>query len=229
MKHVGWRKRREGGALILFAALLWRFWFGKREAERVPRLAGALCLQLLLVMRLHLWMRQVREMCSGGNRDGVQGGLGHWRLWTSWRTLRGHQHHWGVGGWRVVRWDDTGLHMGLLHMCHMVGVVAMLHLLSVNVDRLLSRGERRLGRLRVRRHGGGRRGQGRVNLLLWGGVGQMESLGCCRRCCCCLLVLRMLDWAGCRVAWRAAMLRRAALLGLASRGGRGLGVLRVRV
>lgn len=60
-----------------------------------------------------LWMRQVREMCSGGNRDGVQGGLGHWLLWTSWRTLRGHQHHCGVGGWRVVRLDDTGLHMGL--------------------------------------------------------------------------------------------------------------------
>lgn len=86
----------------------------------------------------------------------------------------------------------------------------------------------------------------------------MEGLGCCRRCCCeanvsrikgqtavtqtdsahhseeritccCLLVLRMLDGACCRVARRTAVLRRAALLALACWGGRGLGVLRVRV
>lgn len=58
-------------------------------------------------------MCQVGEMCSGGNRDGVEGSLGHGWLRTPWRTLGSHQHHGGVGGRRVVRRHHTGLHMGL--------------------------------------------------------------------------------------------------------------------
>lgn len=58
-------------------------------------------------------MCQVGEMCSGGNRDGVEGSLGHGWLRTPWRTLGSHQHHRGVGGCRVVRRHHTGLHMGL--------------------------------------------------------------------------------------------------------------------
>lgn len=139
---------------------------GKRGAERVPQFTGALYLQLLLMMRLHcrdLWMSQVGEMCGGRNRYGVvQCSLGHASLWTSRRTLGSHQHHCGVGGRWVVRWHHTRLHMGLLHVRHVVVVVAVLHLLRVDVDGLLGRGERCLWRLRVgpRGHGGGRRGQG---------------------------------------------------------------------
>lgn len=61
----------------------------------------------------------------------------------------------------MVRWHHTRLHMGLLHVCHVVMVVAVLDLLWVDIDRLLGRGVRCLGRLRVgpRGHGGGRRGQ----------------------------------------------------------------------
>lgn len=58
-------------------------------------------------------MCQVGEMCGGGNRDGVKGSLGHRWLWTSWRTLGSHEHHWGMGGCRVVGWHNTRLHMGL--------------------------------------------------------------------------------------------------------------------
>lgn len=58
-------------------------------------------------------MCQVGEMCGWGNRDGVKGSLGHRWLWTSWRTLGSHEHHWGVGGCRVVGWHNTRLHMGL--------------------------------------------------------------------------------------------------------------------
>lgn len=202
----------------------------KRDAEQVPWLAGALYLQLLLVMRLHLWMCQVREVCGGGYRDGVESSLGHGRLWTTWRTLCSHQHHCGVGGSRVVRRHHARLHMGLLHVCHVVVVVAVLHLLRVDVDGLLGRGERCLGRLRVGPwgHGGGRGGQSRVHLLLRGLVGQVERLGRCSRCCC-LLVLRVLDWAGCRVAWRSSVLWGTTLLGLACGCGRRLGVLWVGV
>lgn len=130
----------------------------------------------------------------------------------------------------MVRWHHTGLHMGLLHMCHVVVVVAVLHLLWVDIDRLLGRGKRCLGRLRVWPwgHGGGRGGQSRVHLLLRGLVGQMEGLGCCCRCCC-LLVLRVLDWTRSWVARRTPMLWRATLLGLACRRGRRLGVLWMRV
>ena len=63
----------------------------------------------------------------------------------------------------------------------MVVVVAVLHLLRVDIDRLLGRGERCLGTLRVgpRGHRGGRGGQSRVHLLLRRLVGQVEGLGCC--------------------------------------------------
>lgn len=135
------RKERRGRALVLFVAWLWRLWLRKRGVERVPRLAGALYLQLLLMMRLHLWMCQVGEMCGGGDGDGVEGGLGHGWLRTAWRTLGGHQHHGGVGGSRVVRRHYARLHVGLLHVCHVVGVVAVLHLLWVDINRLLGRGE----------------------------------------------------------------------------------------
>lgn len=60
-----------------------------------------------------LWMCQVGEMCSGGNRNGVEGGLWDGWLWTSWRTLGSHQHHCRVGWCRVVRGHHTRLHMGL--------------------------------------------------------------------------------------------------------------------
>lgn len=63
--------------------------------------------------RRTLWMCQVGEMCGGGDRDGVEGSLTHRWLWTPWRTLSGHQHHWGVGGRRVVRWHYTRLHVSL--------------------------------------------------------------------------------------------------------------------
>lgn len=64
-------------------------------------------------------------------------------------------------------------------MCHVVVVVAMLHLLWVDVDSLLGGGERCLGGLRVGAggHGRGRGGQSRVHLLLRGLVGQVEGLG----------------------------------------------------
>lgn len=110
------------------------------DAERVPRLAGALYLQLLLMV-LHLWMCQVGEMCGGGNGDGVEGSLGHGRLRTPWGALGSHKHHRRVGRRRMVGWHDTRLHMGLLHVCHVVRIVAVLHLLRVDVDSLLSRGE----------------------------------------------------------------------------------------
>lgn len=130
----------------------------------------------------------------------------------------------------MVRLHYTRLHMGLLHVCHVVVVVAVLHLLWVDIDRLLGRGERCLGRLRVgpRGHGGGSRGQGRIHLLLRGLVGQVEGLGCCCRCCC-LLVLLVLDWAGSWVVRRTSMLWGTTLLALACRRGRRLGVLWVRV
>ena len=71
----------------------------------------------------------------------------------------------------------------LLYVGHVVVVVSVLHLLGVDVDRLLGRGERGLGGLWVgpRGHGGGSGGQGRVHLLLLGLVGQVEGLGCCCR------------------------------------------------
>lgn len=151
------RKERRGEGSHSLHSLVMKALVEKRDAERVPQLAGALYLQLLLVMRLHLWMCQVGEMCGGGNRDVVEGSLGHRRLRTPWRTLGSHQHHRRVGGCRVVRGHYTRLHM-LLHMCHVVGVVAVLHLLWVDIDSLLGRGERCLGRLRIwpRGHGGGR-------------------------------------------------------------------------
>lgn len=202
----------------------------KRDAERVPWLAGALYLQLLLMMRLHLWMGQVREMCGGRNRDGVKCCLGHWGLRTSWRTLGGHQHHSRVGGCWMVRWHHARLHMSLLHVCHVVVVVAVLHLLRVDVDRLLGRGERCLGGLRVGPwgHGGGSGSQGGVHLLLRWLVGQVEGLSCCCRCCC-LRVLWVLDWASSWVAWRTSMLRRTPLLALTCGRSRGLWVLWMRV
>lgn len=80
-------------------------------------------------------------MCGGGDRDGIEGSLGHWGLWTAWRTLCGHEHHRGVAGRRVVRWHNARLHMGLLYMGHVVGVVAMLHLWLVDIDGLLGGGE----------------------------------------------------------------------------------------
>lgn len=49
----------------------------------------------------------------------------------------------------MMGWHNTRLHMGLLHMCHVVRIVAVLHLLRVDVDSLLGRGERGLGGLRV--------------------------------------------------------------------------------
>lgn len=69
-------------------------------------------------------------------------------------------------------------------MRHVVVVVAVLHLLRVDVDGLLGGGEGGLGGLRVgaRGHGGGRGRQGRVHLLLRGLVGQVEGLGRRRRC-----------------------------------------------
>lgn len=198
--------------------------------QRVPRLAGAPYLQLLLMMRLHLWMCQVGEVCGGGHWDGVEGRLGHLWLWPPRRPLGGHQHHRRVSGGRVVGRHDARLHMGLLNVRHVVVVVAVLHLLRVDVDGLLGGGERCLGGLGVGAwgHGGGCGGQGRVHLLLRTLVGQVESLGCC--CCCCdLLVLWVLDRAGCWVALRAAVLWRAALLALACGRGGGLRVLRVGV
>ncbi len=106
-------------------------------------------------------------------------------------------------------------------MSHMVRIIPMLHLLWVDVESLLSRGETGLRRLRVGAGGHGRRGgcQGVHLLLLW--VSQMDGLGCSGRC----LVLRMLNGAGSRVA--ASML--ITLLQLSCRGGRGLRVLRMRV
>lgn len=59
-------------------------------------------------------MCQVGEMRGGGNRYGVEGILGHLLLRTTWRTLRSHQHHSGVGLPRVVGLHHTRLHMGLL-------------------------------------------------------------------------------------------------------------------
>lgn len=222
------REEREGSRSL--RCLVMEALVEKRDAERVPRLAGALYLQLLLVMRLHLCVCQVGEMCGGGNWYGVQGGLGHRRLRPPRRTLGSHQHHRRVGRRRVVRRHHAGLHMGLLHVCHVVVVVAVLHLLRVDVDRLLGRRERCLGGLRVgpRGHGGGRGSQSRVHLLLRGLVGQVEGLGRCRRRCR-LLVLLVLDWASSRVAGGTPVLRGTSLLGLARRRGRGLGMLRVRV
>lgn len=95
----------------------------------------------------------------------------------------------------------------------------MLHLLRVDVDGLLGRGEAGLGRLRVGSRGHGGRGgrQGRVHLLL-GRVAQVQ--GGLRG-----LVRRVLHGAGRRVA--APVL--PALLALARGGGGGLRVLRVGV
>lgn len=47
----GGREEREGSRSL--RRLVMEVLVGKREAERVPLLAGALCLQLLLVMSLH--------------------------------------------------------------------------------------------------------------------------------------------------------------------------------
>lgn len=71
----------------------------------------------------------------------------------------------------------------LLHVRHVVVVVAVLHLLWVDIDRLLGWGEWCLGRLRVgaRGHGRGRGGQSRVHLLLRRLIGQVQGLGCCCR------------------------------------------------
>lgn len=215
---------REERALVFFIAGLWRLWL------RSAWLAGAPpCLQLLLMVSLHLWMRQVGEVCGGGDGDGVEGILGHGLLRPPRRTLGSHQHHSGVGLPRVVGLHQTRLHMGLLYVGHVVVVVSVLHLLGVDVDRLLGRGERGLGGLWVgpRGHGGGSGGQGRVHLLLLGLVGQVEGLGCCCRGC--LLVLGVLHWAGSGVVLRASVLLGAPLLALACRRGRGLGVLLVRV
>lgn len=60
-----------------------------------------------------LWMCQVGEVCGGGDRDGVEGSLGHGWLRAPWRTLGSHQHHRRVGGCRVVRLYYARLHMGL--------------------------------------------------------------------------------------------------------------------
>lgn len=60
-----------------------------------------------------MWVCQVGEVCGGGDGDGVEGGLGHGGLRAPWRTLGRHQHHWGVGGCRVVRGHDARLHVGL--------------------------------------------------------------------------------------------------------------------
>lgn len=94
------REEREGSHSL--HCLVMKALVERRDAERVPQLAGALYLQLLLVMRLHLCVSQVGEMCGGGNWYGVKGGLGHRRLWTPWRTLGSHQHHRRVGRRRVV-------------------------------------------------------------------------------------------------------------------------------
>lgn len=104
-------------------------------------------------------------------------------------------------------------------MSHMVRVVPMLHLLGVDVDGLLSRGEAGLRGLWVGAGGHGGRGgsQGRVHLLLWW-VAQVHGLGCS-------LVLGMLNGAGGRMA--ASVL--VTLLRLSCRGGRGLRVLRMRM
>lgn len=130
----------------------------------------------------------------------------------------------------MVGLHHTRLHMGLLHVRHVIVVVAVLHLLRVDIDGLLGRGERCLGRLGVgaRGHGGRGGGQGRIHLLLLGLVGQVEGLGCGRRCCR-LLVLLVLDRTGSWVVRRTSMLLWTTLLALACRCGRGLGVLRVRV
>lgn len=66
----------------------------------------------------------------------------------------------------------------LLHVGHVVVVVAVLHLLRVDVDGLLGRREGRLRGLRVgaRRHGRRRRGQSGVHGLLRL-VGQVKGLG----------------------------------------------------
>lgn len=81
-------------------------------------------------------------------------------------------------------WLSRGRVTYLLHVRHVVVVVAVLHLLRVDVDGLLGGGEGGLGGLRVgaRGHGGGRGRQGRVHLLLRGLVGQVEGLGRGRRC-----------------------------------------------
>lgn len=130
----------------------------------------------------------------------------------------------------MVGWHNTRLHMGLLHVRHVVGVVAMLDLLWVDIHSLLSRRERCLWGLRVWPWGHRRwcGCQGRIHLLLWRLVSQVEGLGCCCCCCCCLRVLWVLDWAGSWMARRASMLW-STLLCLACRRGRGLRVLRVRV
>lgn len=72
----------------------------------------------------------------------------------------------------------------LLYVCHVVVVVAVLHLLWVDIDGRLGGGEGCLGRLRIgpRGHGGRSGGQGRIHLLLLGLVGQVEGLRCCCRC-----------------------------------------------
>lgn len=99
-------------------------------------------------------------------------------------------------------------------MGHVGGVVAVLHLLGVEVHGLLGRGEAALGGLGVgpRGHGGWGGGQGLVHLLL-GLVAHVQGLGSCSS-------LVLLDRAGGRVV--ATVLH--ALLGLACGGGRGLGM-----
>lgn len=110
----------------------------------------------LLLMVLYWGVCQVGEVCGGGDGDGVERGLGHGGLWTSRGALSCHQHHGRMGGCWVVRGHNPRLHVGLLHVSHVVGVVAVLHLRRVDVDSLLGRGEGGLWGLRVgpRGHGG---------------------------------------------------------------------------
>lgn len=184
----------------------------------------------LLLMVLYWGVCQVGEVCGGGDGDGVERRLGHGGLWASGGALSRHQHHGRVGGRRVVRGHDPRLHMGLLHVGHVVGVVAVLDLRRMDVDGLLGRGEGGLGGLRVgpRGHGGRGGGQSRVHLLLWGLVGQVQGLCCCGRRCS-LWVLGVLHWAGGGVVGGSAVLGRSTLLALSRGRGRGLGVLRMGV